>query len=168
MSALTPIARCSVYFIRNDRSGDVKIGFSTDVRSRLGNLQTSQVDPLSLLRIIDGGPATERWLHRKFAHLSLRGEWFAFDSDMLTIIPPDEVVTPIKVTHRRDVRLSLRERLRDSVALGEELRLSPSKVLLTYVTKLSDDEAARIIAFVERGIASDLSHDRNASEGEAA
>lgn len=31
----------------------------------------------------------------------LVGEWFAFDSDMLSVVPPDEVVTPIAVIPSR-------------------------------------------------------------------
>lgn len=163
------LARCSVYFIQNARSGHVKIGFSTDVRSRLSALQTSQADSLVLIRLIDGGPATERWLHRRFGHLSLRGEWFAFDSDMLTIIPPDEVVTPIKVTRRRDVRLTLRERIRNNLALAKDTGLSSRDVVTLLTTSLSNDEAETIIAYIENGISADLAHEGEAlNAGQAA
>jgi hypothetical protein len=162
------IARCSVYFIQNIRTGHVKIGFSTDVRSRLSSLQTSQVDRLALLRLVDGGPATERWLHRRFAHLSVRGEWFAFDSEMLTIVPPDEVVTPIKQTKRRDVRLTLRERIKDNLALAQDMGLSSRDVVTLLTTTLSCEEAERVIAYIEDGISADLAHERAARAGQAA
>ncbi len=55
----------------------VKIGWSGNVAKRLFEIQAHAPEPLVLYKIIPGGPDAERALHQRFAHLRLRGEWFA-------------------------------------------------------------------------------------------
>jgi hypothetical protein len=103
----------SVYLIR-DEHDRVKIGYTTDSEARLQALQSATADRLRIVRIFAGtGYPTERWLHKKFAHLRLSGEWFQFSPDMLHIIPPDEIPVP-----RRPVEPTV-ERSRD---IGEWIR----------------------------------------------
>jgi hypothetical protein len=78
-----------VYFIRAGDTGPVKIGWTGNVEVRRKNLQGNHVEPLHLLRVIEGSRQRERWLHRHFAALRLTGEWFRFDAEMLTIEPPE-------------------------------------------------------------------------------
>jgi hypothetical protein len=88
-----------VYFIRAGEAGPVKIGYSRNAESRHRGIQTSHYDALHVIRIIkDGGRATERWLHERFAALRVRLEWFQFDADMLAVEPPEfaEVALPPK------------------------------------------------------------------------
>jgi hypothetical protein len=80
----------SIYFAA-DSNGSVKIGRARDVERRLRSLETSHTEALRLLRVVDGGPATERWLHRKFAAQRIRGEWFSYCPEMMTVRPPDEI-----------------------------------------------------------------------------
>lgn len=82
--------RGSVYFIQDDK-GRVKIGWTRDIRTRLMALQSGTLDNLALLRVVDGSKTVERWFHKRFAKHRIRGEWFAFASEMLTIAAPDEV-----------------------------------------------------------------------------
>jgi hypothetical protein len=79
-----------VYFVQ-DASGNVKIGFSRCPARRVRALQATYGRDLFLIRIVDGSRVIERWLHRKFRHCRIRGEWFVFDPAMLTVIPPDEI-----------------------------------------------------------------------------
>ena len=79
-----------VYFI-GDGIGNIKIGYSYDPMRRMQDLQVSNPGPLYFLRVIDGGPATEAWLHRKFKEHWIKGEWFVYTDEMLTIVPPDEI-----------------------------------------------------------------------------
>ena len=76
--------------LRAGETGFVKIGKATDVESRRRQLQMASVEPLVVLRIIPGDLPTEAWLHRKFASLRRRGEWFEFTEAMMTITPPSE------------------------------------------------------------------------------
>lgn len=139
-----------VYFIQSAGSGLVKIGFTRDIEKRFSALQTGSGNRLLLLRYIDGGLRTERWLHRHYASNRVRGEWFKFCETMLTIVPPDELPEVKQITIRRDVRLSLRERLNDALSLGTDICLSNSQVLTILCTKLRDDEAASVLALLER------------------
>lgn len=66
-----------LYFIWNPRFGAVKIGKSTNPRSRLSTLQTGAGCPLELLAVITGGGPLERDVHRELGSARLFKEWFA-------------------------------------------------------------------------------------------
>jgi len=83
-----------VYLVQAGEGGPVKIGVASDVAARLGDLQTAHYEELRLVRCIDGGRAHEQWLHRRFDHLRIRGEWFRFDPEMMEIEPPAEIKEP--------------------------------------------------------------------------
>jgi hypothetical protein len=75
------------YVIQAGDSGFVKIGWADDPDHRLADLQCGNHETLTIIRLIEGTPATERWLHRKFAaHRGIR-EWFRLVPEMLTIEP---------------------------------------------------------------------------------
>jgi len=95
-----------VYFIQNER-GSVKIGHSVNPAKRLMLLQTGTLESLRIVRTIEGDDATERWLHRHFASDRVRGEWFNFREEMLTICPPSlpSSARPRAAPIVRDVRL---------------------------------------------------------------
>lgn len=78
----------AIYFIRAGEYGPVKIGVADDVRNRLRELQCANHEKLALIRNFAGDQPVERWLHRHFAAQRVRGEWFWFSDDMLTIDPP--------------------------------------------------------------------------------
>jgi hypothetical protein len=64
-----------VYFIQG---GDlVKIGYTTNIRQRLYDLQTSAPIDLVLLGLIPGTRALEKEYHKRFAAHRVRGEWFS-------------------------------------------------------------------------------------------
>lgn len=77
-----PDRELSVYFIGGP-SGPIKIGVSKDPKRRLAGLQTNSPYHLKLLAIAPGGVEEERFLHAKFAHLRLKGEWFKRDPELL-------------------------------------------------------------------------------------
>lgn len=78
-----------IYFIQaGNHAGPVKIGHCTDLSHRLRSLQCGHHENLSVIRTTDGARSVEKWLHRHFSHISLRGEWFSFSGEMLTINPP--------------------------------------------------------------------------------
>jgi len=65
-----------VYFLK-DGEGRIKIGWSVEVPRRLRQLQTAQAQLLVCLGVIwTTDPETEKRLHRQFAALKIRGEWF--------------------------------------------------------------------------------------------
>jgi hypothetical protein len=72
-----------VYFIQVIKTGDIKIGFSTNIKSRIHTLQTSIPESIKLLGFISGDLKLEKELHKKFKHLKKRGEWFHCDKSII-------------------------------------------------------------------------------------
>jgi hypothetical protein len=137
-----------VYFVLNSSSGAVKIGWTIDLGHRLTALKNGAGTDLHVIRTIEGGRAKERWLHKKFADRRTKGEWFKYHADMLVVVPPDEIIRPQKIVRRRDIRLSVRERLRDAEKMGREIGLSDRLVLTTFITSLNDEEARALLDLV--------------------
>ena|SRR5690625_3621879 len=68
-----------VYFIQfADR---VKIGFTTDLATRLNHLPHDRI-----LATMPGSFSDEQRLHRTFEHLNVRGEWFSMGDDLMDYI----------------------------------------------------------------------------------
>lgn len=69
-----------LYAIKDLHTGLIKLGYSTDPRSRLRELQTGSSSPLHLLYYESCEPGRaallERQLHKDLNHLRVRGEWF--------------------------------------------------------------------------------------------
>jgi Meiotically Up-regulated Gene 113 (MUG113) protein/helix-turn-helix protein len=81
----------AVYFIQ-DGHGHIKIGYSRDPMRRLRALQAGRSDEIRLLRVVNGDQSVERCFHRHFVAHRIRGEWFTFHADMLTVVAPEEQV----------------------------------------------------------------------------
>lgn len=68
------------YIIRS--IGDVvKIGHSSNNPNRFRGLQGAHADALILLALLPGW-IIEKELHRRFAHLHIRGEWYNYTGDL--------------------------------------------------------------------------------------
>jgi hypothetical protein len=79
-----------VYLI-TDYEGDLKIGYAKDVRNRVKDVQTSNKRPVQLAACLPGGKPHEGDLHRRFASLRIRGEWFHRTDHLESFV--DEVQT---------------------------------------------------------------------------
>lgn len=82
-STISPARPGFVYFARIGESDRVKIGFASDPRARVRNMQTSAPEPINLVRVLLGTPADERRLHTLFRPHWLAGEWFALSAEMI-------------------------------------------------------------------------------------
>lgn len=60
----------------------IKIGWSSDVGKRLMRVQAGIPEKLKVLAIFPALPETEGNLHRRFAQLRLRGEWFRYEEPL--------------------------------------------------------------------------------------
>lgn len=67
-----------VYFLQHGDRGPVKIGYTTEghLAGRMSAMQTGNPVTLHLRRTSPGTRKTERLLHRFFADLHVKGEWF--------------------------------------------------------------------------------------------
>lgn len=72
--------RRSVYFMLCGKN--VKIGVATKVNSRLSHVQTGSAETIKLLRCMPGDESLEKKLHKKFAGLHVRGEWFRYEGEL--------------------------------------------------------------------------------------
>lgn len=72
-----------VYFIRQGNSGPIKIGRASEVKRRIGQLQTGNPTTLQLLGwlVASNDDAMEKQLHAHYSEYRVRGEWFDIDQD---------------------------------------------------------------------------------------
>jgi hypothetical protein len=75
-----------VYFVQLGNSGDIKIGFSTNIKKRMHTLQTSTPENIQLLGFIAGELPTEKMIHEKFRMLRKKGEWFQCHSSIIEFL----------------------------------------------------------------------------------
>ena len=69
-----------IYFIR--QSDYVKIGYASDVRTRLSDLQVASPYDLSVLFMMEGDYDKEKELHDRFVKDKIRGEWYILSEDI--------------------------------------------------------------------------------------
>jgi hypothetical protein len=69
-----------IYFISTEQNQNlVKIGYTTNLESRLRSLRTGSPDELQIHLVVPGSREDERKLHRQFSSLRVRREWFKRD-----------------------------------------------------------------------------------------
>ena len=73
-----------VYFIEEEGTNRVKIGYSSDPGRRLRTMQTGNSRRLNLLFTIPGDAGVEKRFHDRYKHAQVRhsSEWFYFDSQI--------------------------------------------------------------------------------------
>ena len=98
----------TVYMIQSGGpAGPVKIGKAISVEARLATLRGLTVEELTVIRTVDGYTAVEIHLHRYFDHVRIRGEWFAYHPDMLTVSVPIADSHTVRCKHvKTDTALS--------------------------------------------------------------
>lgn len=82
------LSTATVYLIGNDANNLIKIGISTDVVRRLGELRIGSPVRLDLLATFPGYGTEERWLHGHptIAPHHSHGEWFALGSEAVRTV----------------------------------------------------------------------------------
>jgi hypothetical protein len=84
-----------IYFVQPQGRPFVKIGYAErDVGIRIDELQTANPDDLILLGTMPGSQDREICIHKRFAHLRVRGEWFHFTSEIRSFIESETVYDP--------------------------------------------------------------------------
>lgn len=110
-----------VYFIRAGKIGPVKIGRAVDVPRRIKLLQAGNHINLEILRTLDAPNGAETWLHRQFWRAWIRGEWFHFRDQMLSIELPADVLSWISEHQSSVADLPLRHAI---TAVGCKTKLA--------------------------------------------
>lgn len=74
----------TVYIVECPKTGRVKIGVTKNTSRRLADLQSFSPTSLTLLASFSSiGKELERYLHSRYAHLRIHGEWFQPDQWMI-------------------------------------------------------------------------------------
>ncbi|WP_422383230.1 GIY-YIG nuclease family protein [Roseibium album] len=73
-----------LYFIKCGEF--VKIGITSDIRKRLGEIKNGNPHDLELLHITAGKRNEERALHIRFSKFRHRDEWFRFEGELKAFI----------------------------------------------------------------------------------
>jgi hypothetical protein len=82
-----------IYFVRAGKRGCIKIGYTDKpIARRIALLQTACPMKLYLLLVVQGSATTEGRLHRRFASLHRRGEWFYPGRKLLDYIDSRQVL----------------------------------------------------------------------------
>lgn len=80
-----------VYFVQQGLTGNIKIGYSENLKSRISTLQTSSPEKLRLLHAIPAsGQQDETRFHEMFKHKRSHGEWFEYCADIISFIEEDK------------------------------------------------------------------------------
>lgn len=75
---ITDVEKCSMYFLAG--AGLIKIGISTNIKSRIRAIRNSSPVPLEILAIMPRtGNVGEGFMHERFSGLRRHGEWFVDD-----------------------------------------------------------------------------------------
>jgi CTP:phosphocholine cytidylyltransferase-like protein len=77
-----------IYFILDTNSNAVKIGYSTlnNLKKRIIQLQIGSPNELKILGVIYGDRQTENQIHEHFSQYRIRGEWFAYNDEIIKYI----------------------------------------------------------------------------------
>src|SRR5271156_1134485 len=129
-----------VYFARAGTAGPVKIGWTTgSVLRRLAAIQCCNHEQVILIRELQCEAVVERKLHKHFAGLRVRGEWFRFDEAMLLITaeeilaPKPRVKKPVSESEQarrsRDAPLMLERKRRAGLPLGRPKKKTEAVML---------------------------------------
>lgn len=93
-----------IYFIRTRKA--IKIGYATDLKKRLTQLQVGNSNPLKVMLTVPGTKEDEALLHHLLREHRIRGEWFK---------PSPFVTWMIGLTEMRGQVAGLREYLEERI-----------------------------------------------------
>lgn len=91
--------RAIIYFVQIQPGRQIKIGWTTDLEKRIAQIKNSlpEKKTLNILGTMEGTRRDEGRLHKRFAELKTRGEWYNPTRDLLLFIREqgkDETRTP--------------------------------------------------------------------------
>jgi excisionase family DNA binding protein len=81
-----------VYFIQENNSGAIKIGWSSNIKKRLIAMQTYNASQLKLLGAFNGTSEDEKRTQENFAKYRIKGEWFRPEKELMDFIEKHKVV----------------------------------------------------------------------------
>jgi hypothetical protein len=80
------------YFIQEGINGNIKIGVTKSIKSRLITLQTANSEKLRLLGYVVGNKEKESELHRLFIEYRVQGEFFKVNQELIDYINENNLI----------------------------------------------------------------------------
>ena len=69
----------------------VKIGWAYSVPRRMKTFRCGNYKNVVVLRTIDSVEWGEKWMHKRFAHVRIKREWFKFLPEMMDVTIPEHI-----------------------------------------------------------------------------
>lgn len=104
----------SVYFVRYGDSDKIKIGTARNAAERIRSLQCASPVKIGTLAVVDGDKSLEKAIHRRFAHLKVRGrgEWFTLAPDLQAFIKSPDAIAATERLNQRTKSIGAAQHLR--------------------------------------------------------
>lgn len=106
------MASC-IYFVKDTTTGNIKIGYSSSLRSRLSNIRSQDGSKAELLALIPGDKADENHYHTKFYHDHVIGDWYKpsenlteFINELVQKTPKEDFLKLLEKSSRATVTVS--------------------------------------------------------------
>lgn len=69
-----------VYILYSHIHQAIKVGYASDISSRISTIQISTPEKLSLMFTFEGGKELEQYFHERLKPFHIRGEWFKYNN----------------------------------------------------------------------------------------
>lgn len=125
-----------VYFIGAKAGRKIKIGYSTKPSLRIRQIQSGNPDDLEVLFSLRGTKAGEAMLHRAFADVRLKGEWFRGASTIRRVakkLQADQVARALRAIGLDEWPVNIDLQRKATVSLGRQTLTG------THLEKALDD-----------------------------
>lgn len=147
-----------VYFFGIDDA--IKVGFTTDVRRRLLNVQSHHRNPVELVAVVPGTVEDEKAWHGRLADYHVRGEWFALCAgsrrllDGLPTVMPESPAKDGGASFGRYLSAALQRAGLKQAAMARLLGVNPASVSdwISGRYRPSRDNFAAIAACIGRPV----------------
>jgi hypothetical protein len=165
------VKKGKVYFV--SAPGRIKIGFTTQPEVRLAHLQAVDMERLEVIGTIDASRTDETSLHTKLEKHRIRGEWFADNEEVRTVISlflsgelkfacKKSAAQSRNVTHSEsDVSVQV---AKDGLA---ELRRLGEEVFARALRRETTTDLLRSIEFISRNVVAPLLYPDRSSKRRA-
>lgn len=129
-----------VYVIYNHTNQCIKVGYTGNLNNRFSQIQLSTVDELTLLLTFNGGIEVESELHTLLVKYKLRGEWFVYNQEVLSLLLTyqQNCLNKLTFTQSKEETLSYKVRLICEEYLAASKTKKRTRVPMKYLRSVLD------------------------------
>lgn len=143
-----------VYFIEAIGTDTIKIGVTTNMKTRVSALSSSSPFELCVVYYFPGSLQKEKELHKKFNHLRVNGEWFKYTDEIKNFISALKLV----LSNKDDIVVP--KKRKKKLANDKLFCLRMPSSLYVMLEAISEDKNIRVTSLVrnmlEKGVKEEL------------